>query len=140
MAGGPFAVPVPADLAEAFRWSEHRTVSKTAVVSLHGNRYQVDPLLVGRRVELVFDPFDLTTLQVRADGADAGRALPHQITRHAHPKARPETPPQPPPPTTGIDYLALVDLAHTKTLAGQVNYAALSADPAPRKHKEHHDQ
>jgi putative transposase len=34
MAGGPFAVPAPADLAEAFRWSEHRTVSKTAVVSL----------------------------------------------------------------------------------------------------------
>jgi putative transposase len=140
IAGGPFAVPVPADLAEAFRWSEHRTVSKTAVVSLHGNRYQVDPLLVGRRVELVFDPFDLTTLQVRADGADAGRALPHQITRHAHPKARPETPPEPPRPTTGIDYLALIDLEHTKTLAGQVNYAALSEDPTPRTHKEHHDQ
>ncbi|MEU0373373.1 hypothetical protein ABZ070_24510 [Streptomyces sp. NPDC006283] len=32
--------------------------------------------LVGRRVELVFDPFDLTFLQVRVDGADAGTALP----------------------------------------------------------------
>lgn len=32
--GGPFPVPVPADLAEAFRWSEHRTVSKTGLVSL----------------------------------------------------------------------------------------------------------
>ena len=39
LAGGPFAVPAPADLAEAFRWSEYRTVSKTALVSLHGNRY-----------------------------------------------------------------------------------------------------
>jgi putative transposase len=137
MAGGPFAVPVPADLAEAFRWSEYRTVSKTALVSLHGNRYQVDPTLVGRRVELVFDPFDLTSLQVRLGGADAGRALPHQIARHAHPKARPETPPEPPRPTTGIDYLALVDLEHTHTLAGQVNYTALTADPAPQAHKEH---
>ena len=25
-------------------------------MSLHNNTYQVDPLLVGRRVELIFDP------------------------------------------------------------------------------------
>jgi putative transposase len=131
MAGGPFAVPAPADLAEAFRWSEHRTVSKTAVVSLHGNRYQVDPLLVGRKVELVFDPFDLTNIQVRADGTDHGRALPHQISRHAHPKARPETPPEPPQATTGIDYLGLVDAEHTATIAARVNYAALTGDEQP---------
>jgi putative transposase len=127
LAGGPFPVPAAEDLAEAFRWSEHRTVSRTALVSLHGNRYQVDPTLVGRRVELVFDPFDLTSLAVRVDGADAGRALPHQITRHAHPKARPETPPEPPRPT-GIDYLALIDTEHTSSLAEKVNYAALAAD------------
>jgi putative transposase len=132
MAGGPFAVPVPADLAEAFRWSEHRTVSKTALVSLHNNRYQVDPLLVGRKVELVFDPFDLTVIRVRADGADAGKALPYQISRHAHPKARPETPPEAPQATTGIDYLALLDTEHTKTLAGKVNYAALARQPEAR--------
>jgi len=96
----PFPVPAPADLAEAFRWSEHRTVSKTALVSLHGNRYRVDPQLVGRRVELVFDPFDLTFLRVRLDGADAGTALPFQINRHSHPKARPEVPAEEPKPTT----------------------------------------
>jgi putative transposase len=129
MAGGPFPVPVPADLAEAFRWSEHRTVSKTALVSLHNNRYQVDPLLVGRKVELVFDPFDLTVIRVRVDGQDAGKALPYQISRHAHPKARPETPPEAPQATTGIDYLALIDTEHTKTLAAKVNYAALADQP-----------
>jgi putative transposase len=123
MAGAPFPVPAPADLAEAFRWSEHRTVSKTALVSLHGNRYQVDALLVGRRVELVFDPFDLTNLAVRLDGADAGKALPFQISRHSHPKARPETPTEPPRSTTGIDYLGLIDTHHTNTLADKVNYA-----------------
>ena len=105
-AGGPFPLPAQADLAEAFRWSEWRTVSKTAVVSLHGNRYQVDPALAGRRVELVFDPFDLTVLFVRPNGKDAGTATPHHITRHSHPKARPEdpgaatTPPAPPASTT----------------------------------------
>src|SRR6266700_1251211 len=55
-AGGPFPVPAEPALAEAFRWSEWRTVTRTATVSMHGNRYQVDPALAGRRVELVFDP------------------------------------------------------------------------------------
>ncbi len=131
MAGAPFAIPPVEDLAEAFRWSEHRTVSKTALVSLHGNRYQVDPVLVGRRVELVFDPFDLSFLRVRVDGAQAGTALPFQISRHSHPKARPETPADPPRPTTGIDYLALIDTAHTQELAEKVNYAALHQPTTP---------
>jgi putative transposase len=91
-AGGPFPLPAQADLAEAFRWSEWRTVSKTALVSLHGNQYQAGPALARRRVELVFDPFDLTVLSVRRDGKDAGTATPHHITRHSHPRARPEDP------------------------------------------------
>ncbi|MFD5065614.1 DDE-type integrase/transposase/recombinase [Streptomyces sp. NPDC058394] len=130
MNGHPLTVPNPADLAEAFRWSEHRTVSKTALVSLHGNRYQVDPLLVGQRVELVFDPFDLSFLRVRANGQDAGIALPFQVSRHSHPKARPETPAEEPRPTTGIDYLGLIDTAHKAELADKVNYAALG-EPMP---------
>jgi putative transposase len=134
MQGAPFPVPTSADLAEAFRWSEHRTVSKTGLVSLHGNRYQVDPSLVGRKVELVFDPFDLTFLRVRSEGRDAGTALPFQISRHSHPKARPEVPAEEPTPTTGIDYLGLVDAHHTATIAGKVNYAALDPQPPAADH------
>jgi putative transposase len=131
-AGGPFPVPPPPVLAEAFRWPERRTVSKTALVSMHGNRYQVDPALAGRRVELVFDPFDLTVLQVRCDGKDAGTALPHHITRHAHPRARPEEPGSgdDAPRATGIDYLALLDAQHDRQLAGRVSYAALDGGDA----------
>src|SRR4029077_8883415 len=53
---GPVGLPAPEALAEAFLWEEHRRVTKTATVSLHGNSYEVDPALVGRKVELVFDP------------------------------------------------------------------------------------
>ncbi len=52
----PLPLPSPAQLHEAFRWSERRTVRKTATVSLHGNLYQVDASLVRCVVELVFDP------------------------------------------------------------------------------------
>jgi putative transposase len=97
---------------------------------MHGNRYQVDPGLAGRRVELVFDPFDLTVLSVRSGGQDAGTATPHHITRHAHPKARPEPlPGDDIPRATGIDYLALLGGQHDKQAAGRVNYAALASPP-----------
>jgi putative transposase len=86
----PLPRPSPAQLREAFLWSEYRTVTKTATVSLHANHYQVDELLVGRKVELVFDPFDLTELSVRYGGRDFGTAVAFTIGRHAHPKARPD--------------------------------------------------
>ncbi len=124
-AGGPFPLPAPAALAEAFLWEAHRTVTKTALVSLQGNTYQVDPLLVGQRVELVFDPFDLTTVAVRVRGVGAGTAIPHRIGRHSHVKARPETPPEV-PAATGIDYARLIADAHHTELAEGVNYAALA--------------
>ena len=74
----------------------------------------------------MFDPFDLTTLQVRVRGVPAGTAIPHRIGRHSHVKARPETPPEP-PAATGIDYARLVADAHHTALAEGVNYAALAA-------------
>jgi putative transposase len=108
---GP-VMPAADALTEAFLWSTLRTVTKTATVSLHGNTYQVEPALAGRKVELVFSPFNLEHIEVRHGDKSFGRAVPHVITRHAHPKARPETPEPAPPPATGIAYLQLVADAH----------------------------
>ncbi len=47
-------MPTAPDLTGAFLWSDYRTVTKVATVSLHSNTYQVDAALVGRKVELVF--------------------------------------------------------------------------------------
>jgi putative transposase len=81
LAAGPPALPSPQLLREAFLWSHTRMVTKTATLSLHGNRYEVDAALIGRKVEVVFDPFDLTTLQVRYQGRPMGTAVPHRIGR-----------------------------------------------------------
>jgi putative transposase len=126
----PLPLPSPAQLREAFLWSERRTVKKTATVSLHGNLYQVDASLVRRVIELVFDPFDLTDIQVRHKGKPAGNAVPFVIGRHRHAKTRTGDDQQrAEPEPTGIDYLRILDQAHGAELQAQINYAAL-IDPA----------
>jgi putative transposase len=122
---GPPQLPDPALLREAFLWLERRTASKTATVSLHGNRYQVDPALAGRQVELVFDPFDLTRIEVRYAGRPMGLAVIERIGRHAHPAARPDPLDPPPAAPTGIDYLALVDQRLAAETRRRITYAEL---------------
>jgi putative transposase len=124
LAAGPPALPDPALLREAFLWSAWRTVTATATVSLHGNLYEVDPALALRKAELVFDPFDMTRIEVRYHGRSMGQAVPHRIRRHAHPRARPELAPPPAAPT-GIDYLKLIEDRHAAELASRLRYASL---------------
>jgi len=52
------------ELTEIFLWEDERTVDKTGCVSLTGNTYEVDLELVGQRVLLRYDPFDLTQIQI----------------------------------------------------------------------------
>jgi putative transposase len=126
LAAGPPAPLDPAILAEAFRWSAWRTVTTTATISLHGNVFALDPALAGHRMEAVFDPFDLTTVEIRYHGRSMGQAIPHVVRRHAHPKARPEL--APPPAPTGIDYLKLIEARHTAELADRLRYAQITDD------------
>lgn len=129
----PLTVPSPSQLAEAFLWTERRKVSKVGTVTLHNNAYEVDALLAGRYVDLAFDPFDLTKIEVRLGGKPAGAAAPFKIGRHSHPKARPELPgtadTSPPAPLTGIDYLKLIDETHHADQHKPINYSALLATP-----------
>jgi putative transposase len=108
--GGPTRQADPALIREAFRWSVTRKVTRTATVPLEGNSYAVDPALTGRRVELRYDPEDLTAIDVWLDGKPAGRAVPFVIGRHVH-RAVPQAA-RPEPAATGIDYLGLVAAAH----------------------------
>jgi putative transposase len=123
-AGAP-RLPTPALLREAFLWSQERTVTKTATVSLHGNRYEIDPALAGRKVELIFDPFDLLRIEVRYQHRPMGVAVPLVIGRRTHPQAQRELPP--PPTGTGIDYLKLLAEQRDAEIAGQrIDYASLA--------------
>src|SRR6266536_3600075 len=109
-AGGPPRQAPPGLLAEAFRWSVTRRVTRVATVPLEGNSYSVDPALVGRRVELRYDPENLAVIEVFLDGRPAGAAVPFVIGRHVHRAVAPAPPPA--AEATGIDYLGMVAAAH----------------------------
>lgn len=126
MAGGPAVLPTQAALHEAFLWSEVRTVTKSATISLHSNTFEVDAALVGSRVEVVFDPFALESVEIRFQGRSMGSGVPVTIGRHSHPGARPEASPAPAP--TGIDYLGLLAERREAELAQSINYAQLTLD------------
>lgn len=120
LAGGPPRAADPAVVADAFRWSARRVVTKTATVSLEGNRYQVDASLVGRRVELRYDPTDLSRLDVYLEGEHVGAATPFVVGRHTH-RAVPQAEVAKPAPT-GVDYLGMVAAAHEATVAGPISW------------------
>ena len=119
-------VPDLALVREAFLFSETRTVTKTATVSLYGNDYEVDQALVGRRIDLVFDPFDLSLINVRYMDRDFGKAVIHKISRHSHPMTIAHSPETIKP--SGIDYLALVDKKHRKYLGSPIGYRELDKE------------
>ncbi|HVL03576.1 MAG TPA: Mu transposase C-terminal domain-containing protein, partial [Acidimicrobiales bacterium] len=100
----------------------------TATVSLHGNTFEVDAALVGRRVELVFDPFDLASVEVRFEGRSMGAGVAHVVGRHTHPMVKPDVTPIA-PAASGIDYLGLIEARHAAELAARIDYSGLSSTP-----------
>ena len=126
LAGGPLRHADPDLLREAFRWSVTRVVTRTAQVSLAGNRYSVEPALVGRRVELRFDPEDLSRIEVWGEGRSFGAAVPFVLGRHVHRAVPQAVPPSPEP--TGVDYLGLVEEQHDADTLGRLTYRDLVSD------------
>jgi putative transposase len=122
---GPPGAADPALMTEAFRWSALRVVSKTASISLAGNRYAVDPALVGRRVECRYDPENLSRLDIFSEGRPAGAGVPFVVGRHVHP-AVPQAA-QPPVSPTGVDYLGMILAAEEAAAKDAIAYRDLAA-------------
>jgi len=128
--GDPPVLPGPEQLRRAFAWTVTRRVRKNATVELEGNRYKVDDLLARRDVELHYDPFDLTDIEVYWLGRLVGKAVPEHIGRHTHPKAPPEVEPEP-VTLTGVDYIALLAQADRAETAGRLHLSHLDETPQP---------
>ena len=88
----------------------------------------IDAALVGRTIDVLFTPFDLTVIEVEYQGRPMGQARPHHIGRHMHPAVKPDA--TAPVEATGIDYLQLLEDAHQREVGQLINYPAL-ADEGP---------
>jgi putative transposase len=94
-------------------WREKRKVRKDGRIELQGNTYRVDSQFVSRQIELRFDPFDLSLLEVWLEGICFGTANVVQQGREKHIAVERLTPPgsqpaAPAQPKTSLDYLALL--------------------------------
>jgi putative transposase len=128
----------PEDLRQAFLHRDQRKVTKTATFSFRGNRYRVPAYLRGQLVDLRYDPFDLTQIEVWFNDAFLQLAEPDRIVTTTHPDVDPDPIPAP-PPDTGLDYLALLRAERERLLQDQLGAIHFSQlDPA--NSKEHDDQ
>ncbi len=117
----------PAVLAKAFLWKEDRVVTAAGTVSLEGNEYEVDHALARRKVDLRFDPFDLSHISVEWQGKSYGEAVPLKLLReYSRQVKRPDVPPSPEEATERSSYLNLVQAAdetRRKEQAGRMHLA-----------------
>lgn len=123
-------------LRKAFLWRETRKVRRDGRIELQGNTYQVPAQLAGRKIELRFDPFDLSNLEIWLDGNNLGKATVTQQGREKHiavDRLATESP-QPAKPKSSLDYLAALRQEHQEILrkeAGQLQFARLLPKQGP---------
>jgi putative transposase len=104
----PTVRPVdPLALRNAFLYRVTRQVAKTGHVNFQGNRYSVPGYLVGQKIELRYDPFDLANVEIWYNGHYLEPARPLQIQATVQPGVTPDPVP-PSTPTSGVDYLSLL--------------------------------
>jgi transposase len=113
---------------ELFLVKASRTVHpKDGCVPLHGRRFLCESYLRGHRVEVRYDPADLSSVVIFAQRQRLGRAFP-QV---------PNTPPEPhtaatDPPAPSVDYLGLLRDDFDRQLiehARPLRYAELRVEP-----------
>jgi putative transposase len=97
----------PLALRLAFLYRVSRQVTKTGHVHFQGNRYAVPGFLVGQKVELRYDPFDLRDVEVWSNGQCLAQADLIHLQASTQPGVTPDPTP-PPTPSSGVDYLALL--------------------------------
>jgi putative transposase len=73
-------------LQEIFLWEEERKVRKTSIVEMEGNWYDVDPALRSKRIQVRYNPFDLSLIQVWLNGVRYADAKPAELRSQRHSK------------------------------------------------------
>ena len=79
----------PEKLVDIFLWEEERTVDKSGVFQLDGNKYPVSEHLVREKVQVRFEPFDLEKVRVYHNGVFVEVVSPEKLESRTYSKAMP---------------------------------------------------
>jgi putative transposase len=117
--------PDPELLDEVLRLHAQRTVHrKTSTVEVGGVRFVVDTALRRRRVDVLYDPHDLSSVVIYLNGQRIERARPQQPGEH--PLPAPEPAPREAP---SVNYLDLLRRDHERRRAEQLSTLRLRRVP-----------
>jgi transposase InsO family protein len=138
----PSTRPVdPTDLRQAFLHRIQRKVTSTATFSFQRNRYRVAEYLRRQKVELRYDPFDLTQIEVWFQNAFIEVAALDHVVTTTHPDVEPDPIPKP-APDTGLDYLALLRAERERLIQEQLQglHFTQLAPPVTPSNEEKNDE
>jgi len=124
----------------AFLWRTKRKVTRQATISLQGNTYHVDAAWCGQTIELRYDPFDLSLMEIYRDGVRLGTATLtkhkrdlHLAIEHLVPEALRRDPP------AKVDFLKSLREEHEQALRqqiGGIHFASLDVASGPNQSAE----
>ena len=125
----------PTELRQAFLHRVERHVTKAATFSFAGNRYRVAAYLRLQTIELRYDPFDLSRLEVWFQNTFLQMAEPDRLVVTTHPDVEPDPIPTP-APGTGLDYLALLRAERERLIEAQLGDIRFSQLPLPTNNEQ----
>jgi putative transposase len=100
----PLKKPPLETIYEAFLWREERTVSKTGIILVETNEYEVEPFLCGKKVIIRYDPYDLSKgIKIYYEGQQYQDAIPAKVHRHSKKGFNPDI--SSPQPSSGLNFL-----------------------------------
>lgn len=128
----PLRLVDPQKLQQAFLWSHTAKADKTACISVQGNTYEVEPVLARQSIELRYDPFDLSEIQVWWNDKRYANATPLKLRRHTDKRVAPPPEPQAPsgPPSSFLDSL-VNDMPNRGRETGGISYASAAEGANP---------
>jgi putative transposase len=96
--------PDPARLGDLFLWEAERLVDKTGCIHLSGNAYPVSEHLVGQKVQVRFDPFDISRVRLYEGGALSQILEPQTLVSQTFRKAKKQQKETPASRKSSVDY------------------------------------
>lgn len=118
-----------AELVDVFLWEEDRVVDKSGCVQLSGSVYAAGEPLVGRTVQVRFDPFDLSRVRMYVEGRFVEVLEPLELRSRTFRKALPRRVEKPGPLESSRAFKEQLSASYRREVEDLVAQARSSGGP-----------